>query len=136
MKYFIVFLFLLLVNCSTNPETYIQHISGYWEIEEVILSNGTKHSYNYNPTIDYISINDSLIGFRKKLKPSFDGSFSSSKDLEKITLKIENDSLHIYYKTLFSEWKETVLNATDEQLIIININKDVYLYKRYQPLDL
>ena len=136
MKYFIVFLFLLLVSCSTNPETYIQHISGYWEIEEVALSNGTKRSYKYNGTIDYINITDSLTGFRKKVKPNFDGSFSTSNDAETITLKIENNSLIMHYKTEFSTWKETVLNASENELRIINTNKDVYLYKRYHPLNL
>ena len=33
-------------------------------------------------------------------------------------------------------WKETVLKATEDELKIINSKKDVYLYKRYQPLDL
>jgi len=136
MRRFTLVLFLLLISCTKNPETYIPYLNGYWEIEEVMLSNGTKHNYRYNASIDYINITDSLTGFRKKLKPNLDGSFFSTSDSESVTLKIENDSLHIYYKTLFSEWKETVLNASENQLIIINANKDVYLYKRYQPLDL
>ena len=62
----------LLLSCSKNPETLIPHLSGYWEIDEVTLADGTKRDFNYNETIDYISVTDSLTGFRKKLKPSFE----------------------------------------------------------------
>lgn len=133
---FFVLMMFLLMGCSSNPETFIPYLNGYWEIEEVTLSDGTKRSYKYNGTIDYISISDSLTGFRKKLKPNLDGSFSTSNDAESITLKIENNSLIMYYRTEFSNWKETVLNASESKLRIINTNKDVYLYKRYQPLNL
>ena len=126
----------LVFSCSADPKTYIEHINGYWEIEEVTLHNGEKKAYNYNDTIDYFEINDSLNGFRKKLKPNFSGTFETSKDVENIKLVLENDSLNIYYTTPFSKWKETVLLATKEQLKIVNQNKHVYLYKRYQPLDL
>ncbi|RBP30827.1 hypothetical protein DFR65_10485 [Oceanihabitans sediminis] len=137
MKHYALILVTFLVfSCSADPKTYIEHINGYWEIEEVTLHNGEKKAYNYNDTIDYFEINDSLNGFRKKLKPNFSGTFETSKDVENIKLVLENDSLNIYYTTPFSKWKETVLLATKEQLKIVNQNKHVYLYKRYQPLDL
>jgi len=123
-------------SCSPNLETFIPHINGYWEIDKVTVHNGNNRDYNYNDTIDYFELNDSLIGFRKKLKPNFMGTFETSKDVEKIKVVLENDSLNIYYTTSFASWKETILLATNEQLKIINQNKDVYLYKRYQPLNL
>ena len=49
---------------------------------------------------------------------------------------IENDSLNIYYSTSFANWKETVLEATIENLRVVNQNKTVYLYKRYTPIKL
>ena len=125
-----------MLSCSKNPESNIEHLQGYWEIDEVMLPDGSKRDYNYNETIDFFNITDSLTGFRKKLKPNFDGTFSTSDDAESITLVIENDSLNIYYKTQFSEWKETVLEATETQLIIQNQEQLRYIYKRYEPLDL
>jgi hypothetical protein len=133
--YFILIL-TVIFSCSPNPETFIPHINGYWEIDKVMTHNGKNRDYNYNDTIDYFELNDSLIGFRKKLKPNFVGTFETSKDAESIKVILENDSLNIYYTTAFASWKETILLATNEQLKIINQNKDVYLYKRYQPLNL
>ena len=135
----LVFLFftISIFSCSNNPETFIPYLEGYWEIDEVTLHNGTKRDYTYNDTIDYIEVSDTLTGTRRKLKPNFQGTFETSKSLETFSIKIENDSLNIYYKTPYASWKETVIDASNNQLIIINnTNKDVYIYKRYEPLDL
>ena len=137
MKRLVLVLSLLLMfSCSKNPESYLKHVNGYWEIEEVSFTNGDKKDYKYNDTVDYISINDSLKGYRKKLKPGFNSKFITSKDAEGITVKIENDSLHFYYNTPFAKWKETILMANENQLKIINDRETIYLYKRYTPLQL
>lgn len=128
--------FMAFFNCSNNPETFVEHIEGYWEIDEVTLKDGSKRDYNFNNTIDYIEITDSLTGFRKKLKPNFSGTFETSNDAEQLKIVLENDSLNLYYKTPFHSWKETVLNATKDELLILNANKDMYLYKRYEPINL
>ena len=133
-KVFLLLVLGIIFSCSKDPETLISHLNGYWEIDEVTLPDGTKRDYNYNDTIDFLSINDSLTGFRKKMKPNFDGSFSTSNDAEALKIVIENDSLNIYYKTPYSEWKETVLDATEDKLLIQNKDKLLYLYKRYEPL--
>ena len=127
---------LLLISCSKNPEAYIEHIEGYWEIEKVTLSNGFEKDYKFNENIDYISLNDSLVGFRKKMKPGINDTYFTSEDAEAIRVEIENNSLNIYYSTPYAKWKETILEATPENLRIINENKDVYLYKRYTPINL
>ena len=132
---FIIFSFVVL-SCSKDPETFIPHLSGYWEIKEVTLSNGAKKSYTYNDTVDYIEINDSLTGFRIKLKPNLSGSYETSTNKERIAIKIENDSLHLMYSTPYANWKESVLNANKNELLIVNTNKDMYLYRRYEPLNL
>ena len=134
MKNYLWLICLLILSCSENPESYIPHIEGYWEIVEVTLPDGNKKEYKFNETIDYISINDSLHGFRKKLKPGVNDTYFTSSDAESLVVKIENDSLNIYYSTPYANWKETVLEATSEKLRIINKNKTVYLYKRYTSI--
>lgn len=124
----------LFMACGNNPEEFITHLDGYWEIDEVTLADGSKRDYTYNDTVDYLSISDSLTGFRKKMKPHFDGTYTTSEDAESLELKIENDSLNIYYSTPYDQWKETVLKATDDQLLIVNERNVKYLYKRYEPI--
>lgn len=127
-------LLLIFISCSKNPKTYIQHLDGYWEIDEVILPDGSKRDYNYNDTIDFIELTDSLTGFRKKLKPNFNGTYTTSDDSESLMIAVENDSLNLYYKTPYAEWKETVLKASADQLVIQNQEKIRYIYKRFEPI--
>ena len=133
---YLSFLLLLVLNCSNHPEQFISHIEGYWEINEVTLPDGNKKIYDFNDTVDYFKVTDSLTGFRKKLKPNLSGGYETSKDVETFHLKIENDSLNIYYDTNFAHWKETILSASEKEMLIINKAKVLYLYKRYQPLNL
>ncbi len=135
-RFFVLILVFVITSCSQNPEEYLEHINGYWEIEEVQFTNGDVKPYKYNESIDYISINDRLIGFRKKLKPGFNSKYITSKDAEGITAKIENNSLNLYYKTPYTNWKETVLKADKNSLKVINDRETIYLYKRYEPIEL
>lgn len=136
MKKLIWLFCIVLLGCSNNPESYIEHLNGYWEIEEVTLANGQKKTYKFNETIDYISVNDSLKGFRKKLKPGLNDTYFTSDDAEAITLKIENDSLNVYYATPYTNWKETIIEASPDKLKVVNENNKVYLYKSYTPINL
>tara|TARA_R110002012_G_scaffold319389_2_gene539699 strand:- start:90343 stop:90774 length:432 start_codon:yes stop_codon:yes gene_type:complete len=132
----LIIISVVISSCSKNPEDYLEHIEGYWEIERVTLKDGSSKEYNYNDTIDFISLEDSLQGIRKKMKPNFMGTFETSNDAETFTIKIENDSLNVYYKTPFDSWKETILLATKDQLKVVNKLEAVFLYKRYKPLNL
>ena len=134
----LIFLFFILItmSCSDNPESYIEHINGYWEIEKVVLADGSEKEYNYNETVDYFNISDSLFGYRKKLKPNFEGKYTTSKSSESFKIVIENDSLNVYYKTPFDSWKETILHASEDKLKVINSSKNVYLYKRFIPINI
>lgn len=137
MKYYIAILsIVLLFGCKKNPETLVPHISGYWEIQEVILNDGTKKEYTFSNTIDYLYVNDSLSGFRKKLKPNFTGTYQTSKDSEPFTLNTTNGQLTLNYKNKLSQWSETIIFANSQQLQIKNDANITYIYKRYTPINI
>jgi len=127
---------LVIYSCTKTPDESLKNLEGYWEIERVTLKDGRIKEYNFNDTIDFISLEDSLQGVRKKMKPNFMGTFETSKDAETFIIKIENDSLNVYYTTPFDSWKETILLVTKEQLKVVNKHEAVFLYKRYKPLNL
>ena len=135
-QHLIVFISFLFLNCKQDPQLMLPHLNGYWEIQEVTLKDGSKKEYTFSNTIDYLEITDSLKGFRKKLKPNLMGTFETSKDKEYITVSFKNDSLHLNYSTPYLEWQETVLKANENELLIVNSNKDMYLYKRYESIDI
>lgn len=125
----------LLVSCSDNPESYAKSLNGYWEIQEVTLPNGEKRGYEINTLIDYFEVEDT-IGFRKKVAPQPDGTFQVSSDVEEVRLQMQNDSLHLHYSTPFDNRKETVLEANDDNLVLLNPDGKKYTYKRYKKITL
>lgn len=137
MKQFVYTVILATVlSCGKNPESYISHISGYWEIEKVKLANGTEREYKISQTIDYFFVSDSLTGFRKKLQPNFQGTYVGSKDSEPFQLKIESNTLQIHYKTNLDTWTETIEFANENELQLKNEANNLYIYKRYTPINI
>ncbi|AXT53489.1 hypothetical protein D1818_22660 [Aquimarina sp. BL5] len=135
-KYIVYTIALLLVSCSKpNPETFIKHIDGYWEIEKVITSDGLEKQYNFNQSIDFFEVTN-MTGIRKKVQPRLNGNFIATRDSETFTLVIENDSLRMHYKTPLSIWKETLISAKENQMIIRNDAGNLYFYKPYTKIEL
>ena len=135
-KYIFLVVLFTLFSCHKDPKSHLEFVNGYWEIEQVTFPNGETKTYNFNETIDYIEIKDNMKGFRKKMKPNINQTFSTSNNEEMIEAKIENDSLNLYYATPLSTWKETVISTDENQLIIALDNEVTYQYKRYKPLDI
>ncbi|MBP2832347.1 lipocalin family protein [Aquimarina sp. U1-2] len=132
----ILFCNIVLLSCTTyNPETFRSYIDGYWQIDKVILADGTEKAYTFNQTIDFFEINDTT-GVRKKLQPKLDGSFLTSSDSEMFTLKIDNDSLRMNYSTALSSWTETVVSAKEDQIVIKNEAGNLYFYKPFKKISL
>ena len=131
-------LFILLVAGCTNQKNPVEVrlLKGYWEIDKVIAPNGDEKHYTFNQTIDYFEFTDSLNGYRKKLQPTFDGGFVTSKDIERFSVEIENDSTKLFYKNAWSSWKETLIKAEKEQLILVNESGIQYVYRPYEKIQL
>ena len=90
----IIFIFTVFLGCKKDAATKIHHLNGYWEIQEVILPNGERKQYAFNETIDFISVNDSLKGFRKKLKPGINNTYYTSDDTEALRLEFAGNNLN------------------------------------------
>lgn len=134
-KKILFFLFgIVLLGCQqNNPEEHLEHLTGYWEIDRVEFSEDSVINYKVNATVDYMEF-DGEEGFRKKVKPQFDGSFKTSEDVEEITAKIENDSLRLFYKTPFDEWMETVISAEEDKFSVLNRDGKIYYYTKFTSL--
>ena len=132
--YIIFFSFIFLGFEKPNPEAQKQNLSGYWEIKTVKMPDGEKKEYTINTVVDYIEIKGDS-GTRTKVSPRFDGTFRTNGISENFTLKIEDDSLRMYYKTPFDAWKETVIKAEDSTLAVINRDNKIYTYSKFKKFD-
>jgi hypothetical protein len=132
---YIIVITIFFSSCGKDtPEVIISDLQGYWEIESVIMPDGTKRDFGMSATIDFISVEGNK-GIRKKVVPKIDGSFETSKAIENFEFKTENDSLRLYYSTPFDTWKETVLVLKDSTLKVMNRDHKIYSYKRFRSFN-
>ena len=91
-------LFLSFLACSEKISVSdLNYINGYWEIEKVKFPDGESKEYVVNLTIDYFEYNN-MKGFRKKVQPTFDGTYNTSSDAESFQIN-EKDGL-FHYETI------------------------------------
>lgn len=129
---FLLFLSCSLLSCSNSPEEQIANLNGYWEIQRAELPEGITKEFKYSELVDYIEIEDKK-GFRSKVRPQLGGRFITSKDTETFNVKVENDSINLYYTTPFNEWKESLISSSEEEIKILNSKGIIYTYKRFTP---
>lgn len=137
MKKLISIAFIILLSACHQKVTSndIANLNGYWEIEKVVFSNGSKKDYTYNESYDYFQIKENL-GFRKKVMPQLDGRFLVNNQLEKIKITFENEAAYINYSTPFAKWKEKIEAISKDKLVIINASKAEYHYKKAAPINI
>lgn len=119
-------------NPSVNPDD-LHYLNGYWEISEVEFPNGAIKEYGINPTIDFIQIEDGK-GFRKKMKPQFDGTYDTSKDVESLSTATTNGSILLRYSTPLSEWEEKLVRLDSLSFSVVNEEGVTYRYNRFEPI--
>lgn len=117
-----------------DPKEQIQYLDGYWIIEKAILEDKTEKDFSMSTTIDFIEVTGTS-GIRKKVQPKLDGTFITTNNAETFELKIEEDSLRLYYNTPYDSWKETVLRAKDSSLVVLNRDGKTYVYKKFATFD-
>lgn len=133
MKYFVILVFTFLVSCQGEVKIKdVTKLNGYWEIEKVELPDGSSKQYKINESIDYFKINDSLKGFRKKVILQLDGNLSTNDVKENVEVITANDLLFLDYLTDYAQWKEEVLELSNDKLVLKNENGISYFYKRKQ----
>ena len=129
-----IFTTFLFVSCQEKKaESFdVNLLNGYWEIEEVTLSDGTKKEYKINENVDFFEIKKDS-GFRKKVAPQLDGTYLVNDSEEKIKIEKSADGTYISYKTDYATWKEKIKTLTKEQLILENDQNIQYQYKHPIP---
>ena len=128
---------LFFFSCKPHPVDYIEFINGYWEIENVYKNGKLLKEFKISQEIDYFRINNDLSGFRKKLKPNFNGSYTTSKDQLNFKLEIKfNKRLIIVYENNNTIFVEEITKVNKTNLSIKNDKGMVYNYKFYKPLEL
>ncbi len=130
---FSIFCFSFLIACNPSvKKDELQQLNGYWEIKKVQKENEKPRVYKFNETVDFIKLDKNLEGFRKKVNPKLDGSFTTTKDKEKLEISMQNDSVYLHYRTEMDDWKEALIHLEEDKFTVENQKGIRYTYKRFK----
>ena len=130
-SFLILLAFLNFTYCKINTIDDIRAIEGMWEIESVSSKGEVFYPKGESPVVDYYNLNSDSTGTKKKLKPNFNKSFSSSFDEINFVIRKNNDLIYLNYITETYNWTEIIKKLTKKELVISN-NKFEYHYKRFE----
>lgn len=135
MKQSIYIALMLITTTACQQKNFdTQKLNGYWEIEKVILANGTEKEFTINKVVDFIEISGTT-GKRSKVNPKLDGTFETNKDADAFTIVSQDNNTFIRFKTPYIEWDETLVKLNDSQYVIKNKDNNTYYYKRFEPFN-
>lgn len=129
-------LFWLQVSCD-NREYQVQweDLSGYWEIEKVVMPDGALRNYVINETVDFYQWNNDQ-GIRKKVKPQLDGHFLTNEVTEVFYRKDSINKVFLQFENPYETRYEEVIHIKDSVLILQNTAQIQYHFKRFKPFNL
>lgn len=126
-------LFTIVTSCKqTITKKDTEKINGYWEIEKVILADGSTKAYSVNETIDYFEIKNNK-GFRKKVAPQLDGTYLINNQFEKISIVASDKKFYILYLTKYTKFREQIIEIRDSTMVLKNDRNVEYHYKKPIP---
>ena len=68
------------------------------------------------------------------MKPKFDGTYDTSKDVEGFTVSNVNETIILRYSTELSEWEEKLMQLDSVSFSVTNQEGVTYKYKRFEPI--
>ena len=119
------------IFCNLNEIADVKIIEGMWEIYSVSSNGEVFYPKGGSPLVDYYSLNSDSSGTKKKLKPNFNQSFSSSLDEINFEIKKVDGLIYLNYISKTNNWIERIKKLSKNELIITN-NKFDYHYKRFE----
>ena len=131
ISFLILLIFLNFTYCKINTIDDIKAIEGMWEIYSVSSKGEVFYPQGESPVVDYYTFDSDSTGTKKKLKPNFNKTFSSSFDEINFEIKKNNGLIYLNYITETNNWKEIIKKLTKKELVISN-NKFEYHYKRFE----
>ena len=113
-----------------------QKLNGYWEIEKVLMADGSEKDYKVNMMYDFFKIGKDYKGFRKKVTPQLDGKFLADDSAEAVEITEKDDKIFLSYKTDYATWKEELKSISEDKMVILNQQNIEYHYKKATPINL
>lgn len=136
-RFLVIAIALFCIGCTDTKidKDQLPMLNGYWEIKEVTFPDGNKKEYGMNPTIDFIHLEDQK-GYRKKMKPKFDGNYQTTNAVENFVLVQNTEHFLFSYENSLNRWEETLETLDSLSFSVRNEEGVLYTYSRFTPISI
>lgn len=129
-----LFTVVLLTSCGSNISDQLIHIEGYWNIENVTLPDGSEREFPFSNHMDHFEI-EGKQGIKYRVSPTYDGGFVNYGSPVNFTCEELDGELQLLFKDGEQSYTQTVVEATETELVLQHENGTIYTYSSYNPND-
>lgn len=129
-----LFTIVLFTSCGSNISDQLIHIEGYWNIENVTLPDGSEREFPFSNHMDHFEI-EGKQGIKYRVSPTYDGGFVNYGSPVNFTCEELEGELQLLFKDGEQSYTQTVVEATETELVLQHENGTIYTYSSYNPND-
>lgn len=129
-----LFTVVLFTSCGSNISDQLIHIEGYWNIENVTLPDGSEREFPFSNHMDHFEIEGKL-GIKYRVSPTYDGGFVNYGSPVNFTCEELDGELQLLFKDGEQSYTQTLVKATETELVLQHENGTIYTYSSYDPND-
>lgn len=131
-RYVLLIVTLILYSCGNSTTDQIKQLEGYWNIEKVILPDGSEKDFPFSNHMDYFVIEGGS-GVKNRVSPKYDGSMVEYGSPVAFKWEENDGVLILQFKEGDQSYKQTVSKCTTDQLVLLHENGTEYYYEAYTP---
>jgi hypothetical protein len=126
-RYLFVFVALVMYSCNNSTADQVVHLEGYWDIEKVVLEDGSEKEFPFSNHMDFFNIEGSN-GTKHRVSPRYDGTMVDYGSPVSFKWEDQDGTLVLLFKDGDQSYKQTVSSCTADQLVLLHENGTKYYY--------
>jgi hypothetical protein len=129
-RFILLFLILGISACSNSVEDQVAQLEGYWNIEKVVLSDGSEKEFPFSNHMDFFVIEGSN-GMKHRVSPKYDGTMVDYGSPVPFKWDDQDGELVLTFNEGDESYQQTVVTSTSKELVLLHENGTKYYYQVY-----
>jgi hypothetical protein len=127
----LLFLTLLIFTVGCSPSVDTALLSGYWNIEKVVLPDGSEKEFPFSNHMDHFEVCN-YQGIKYRVSPTYDGGFVNYGSPVNFTIRERNDEIHLHFRSGEESYQQKLVLCTSERLVLLHENGTTYHYSSFK----
>lgn len=126
----LMFLILGIYSCSNSVSDQVAQLQGYWNIDKVLMADGTEKAFPFSNHMDFFVIEGNK-GMKHRVSPKYDGTMVDYGSPVPFKWEDQNGTLVLLFNEGERSYSQKVTKCTADQLVLLHDNGTQYFYEAY-----